>query len=370
MTRYVGLDVHSKQSVFVIQDGRGTRVAEGEIPTTPAGCRELRDAHHLPAETPVALETGNLAFFVARQLAALELRPVVIDAHEVRLKAHRPTQKCDRRDARALCDGIRTGMYHSIVHVPPHDIAVLRDTLWRRRHFVRVQAAEINAVKSLLRAAGQGHLCRYLRNERGWMTLLATLAPSALRNYVEQHHALWRCADEQRRALETSLGVQAIHFAGPLRQLQTIPGVGPIVAATAVAVYSDATRFPDAKHAASYIGVIPSMCQSGAHNPSGRITRRGSAELRGLLCEAAHHARRPTHPLNPYFAKLCARRGYRMAVLAVAHRLARIIYAMLRHRTDFDATKLGLECGHFEFTTVRAYRLRKLGRATRMLSRA
>jgi transposase len=369
MTRYVGLDVHSKQSVFVIQDAAGTCVAEGDVPTTPAGLRSLRDRHRLPAATPVALETGTVAFFVARQLAALGLRPVVVDAHEVRIKAHRPTQKSDRRDARALCDGLRGGIYQSIVHVPPHDIAVLRDTLWRRRHFVRVQAAEICAVKSLLRAAGQGQLSRYLRNERGWSTLLATLEAGALRSYIEHHHALWRCADEQRRALEASLNAQAVHFAGPLRQLQTIPGVGPIVAATALAVLSDVTRFPDAKHAASYVGVIPSMRQTGTHNPPGRLTRRGSAELRALLCEAAHQARRASHPLNPYFAQLCARRGYRMAVMAVAHRLARIIYAMLRRGSDFDVAKLGVEAGRFEHTTVRAYRLRKLTRATRMMSR-
>jgi hypothetical protein len=51
-----------------------------------------------------------------------------------------------------------------------------------------------------------------------------------------------------------------------------------------------------------------------------------------------------------------------MAVMAVAHRLARIIYAMLRHGTEFDVTKLGVEVGPFEHTTVRLYRLRKAAR--------
>jgi transposase len=297
-TYYVGLDVHSKESVFVIQSAKGKLVAQGAVPTTPQGLGQLRAEHHLPEGTPVALETGTVAFFVARQLAALGLKPVVVDAHEVRIKAHRPTQKCDRRDARELCEGLRRGIYRSIVHVPRHRVAVLRDTLWRRRHFVRVQTRETNAVKSLLRAAGQGHLSRYLRNERGWVSLLAALdAPSELRTYVELHHALWRCAGAQRRALERALAAQQPHFAPALEQLQTIPGVGPLVAATAVAVFSDVTRFPDAKHAASYVGVIPSMCQSGDRNPHGRLTRRGSAELRAMLCEAAHQARRSSHPL-------------------------------------------------------------------------
>jgi hypothetical protein len=75
-----------------------------------------------------------------------------------------------------------------------------------------------------------------------------------------------------------------------------------------------------------------------------------------MLCEAAHHARRLDHPLNPYFASLCARRGYKMAVIAVAHRLCRILYSMLRHETDFDLTRLAIEQGQFEHTSVRRFR--------------
>jgi transposase len=108
----------------------------------------------------VALETGTTAFFVARQLSAGGLAPIVVDAHEVRVKAHRPTQKSERRDARELCEGLRQGIYRVIVHVPSAQVASLRDTLSRRRHFVRVQAAEINAAKRLLRAAGLARASR------------------------------------------------------------------------------------------------------------------------------------------------------------------------------------------------------------------
>src|SRR5438105_15909425 len=97
MESYVGLDVHSKRSVFVIEAEDGRVVARGDIPTTPAGFRQLRQQHELAAETPVALETGTVAFYAARELARVGLRPVVIDAHEVRVKAHRPRQKSDRR---------------------------------------------------------------------------------------------------------------------------------------------------------------------------------------------------------------------------------------------------------------------------------
>jgi Transposase IS116/IS110/IS902 family len=69
-----------------------------------------------------------------------------------------------------------------------------------------------------------------------------------VRTYVEQHRALWRCAREQIVTLEAALAQHQAAFAAPLRHLQTIPGVGPIVATTAIAIFSDVGRFPDAKH--------------------------------------------------------------------------------------------------------------------------
>jgi transposase len=110
--------------------------------------------------------------FRSRELTALGLVPSVIDAHEVRLKAYRPRQKCDRRDAHELCEGLRRGIYRTRVHVPPLPVARLRETLSRRRHFVRLQTAEVNAVKRLLRGTGRGQLSRSLGTEVGWAKLL------------------------------------------------------------------------------------------------------------------------------------------------------------------------------------------------------
>ena len=79
---------------------------------------------------------------------------------------------------------------------------------------------------------------------------------------------------------------------GATRSNETVPGVGPIVALTAIAVFADGSRSEIAKHAASYSGLVPGIFQSGERDAYCRITKRGSAELRAMLCEAAHHARR------------------------------------------------------------------------------
>lgn len=357
MARYVGLDAHSKRCVYAIQDEQGKVLGEGSVPTALEGLMELRARHKLPVGTAVALESGTMAFFVARQLMRLGLDPRVIDAHEVRRKALRPNQKSDRRDALELCEGLRRNSYRTSVHVPPEPIERLRETLGRRRHFVRVKTMQVNAVKRLLRAAAMPMPVRSLGTDAAWTRLLmaVTIDPS-LSAFCQAHHAVWHCAHEQITRLEASLEEQALPLQGAFDRLQTVPGVGRIVALTALAVFSDVHRFPTAKHAASYAGLVASSYDSGERIQHGRITRRGSTELRSMLCEAAHHARSPNNPLHPYFSSLCARRGYKMAVVAVAHRLCRILYAMLRDGTHFDLSKLPIEQGVFEHTTVRRYR--------------
>jgi hypothetical protein len=68
---------------------------------------------------------------------------------------------------------------------------------------------------------------------------------------------------------------------------------------------------------------------------------------------------RPSHPLHPYFGRLCAQRGYQLAVIAVAHRLCRILFAMVRDGATFDLTKLAIEAGPFQRTIVQHYRLKR-----------
>src|SRR5436309_8392933 len=89
----------------------------------------------------------------------------------------------------------------------------------------------------------RGRLSRSLGSELGWAKVLAALAEHGdVRAYVEQHRALWRCARAQIAPLEAALAEQQVAFAEPLRRLQTIPGVGPIVATTALAIFSEPGR--------------------------------------------------------------------------------------------------------------------------------
>src|SRR5206468_2286137 len=137
--------------------------------------------------------------------------------------------------------GCVAGSTRAVVHVNAGaDRGAARDAVAAAGYFAAARVAEVNAVKRLLRAAGPGHLSKSLGTDAAWGKLPAALATEpTLRTYVTQHHALRRCAQEQMVALEEN----ARRPAGDDHQGRGAPpdraGVGPIVALTAVAVFSD-----------------------------------------------------------------------------------------------------------------------------------
>ena len=163
-----------------------------------------------------------------------------------------------------------------------------------------------------------------------------------LRHHLAMHADLWRVAQEKVILLEKQLREALKPFQETVRRLQTVPGVGIITAATYVAVLATPQRFPDSARVASYIGLAPSTYDTGDVQRHGHITKRGSGELRAMLCEAAQHAASKRHPLNPHWVRFCPNKGYKKTVIITAHRLARILFAMWRKGEDFDASKLNL----------------------------
>ena len=156
-TVYVGLDVHSKMTVYVVEDAEGKVTAEGSAPTHREGIHSMIEKHALEAGTRVCMESGAQAGIVCDALAERGLIPVVVDALEVRKKARRMGQKTDRRDAFEICDGLRRDIWDSIVFMPSPAIRRLRRILSRRRHFVRLGTQQINAARFLFRIEGLSH---------------------------------------------------------------------------------------------------------------------------------------------------------------------------------------------------------------------
>ncbi|MFO0283405.1 MAG: transposase [Acidobacteriota bacterium] len=104
---------------------------------------------------------------------------------------------------------------------------------------------------------------------------------------------------------------------------------------TLLAALGDTTRFPSAKHAASYLGLTPSTYQSGSKSYHGRITKQGSSHARFMMVEAAQTASRHPGPLGHFFHKLKKKKGRNPAIVALAHKLVVIAWHMLKNNEPY-----------------------------------
>jgi transposase len=125
------------------------------------------------------------------------------------------------------------------------------------------------------------------------------------------------------------------------RAISRIPGIGPVTASALVATVGDFKQFNSAAQFGSWIGLVPSQDSSGGKTRLGRITKRGDTYLRTLLVQAAKSAVMTAHkrsdPISQWVARLKERAGWQKAVVALANKHARIVWAMLARGRSFDA---------------------------------
>jgi transposase len=337
MERVAGLDLHAKETVFCVQEKTTGRVLDkGSFPTTRAGFECWVALKKFNRGTRIGLESGVQAFWVSRLLRELDMTPVTLKASEVRAKARRRGQKTDLRDAFEICDGLRLGTFVSSVYVPEAGIQRLRDLLSRRRHFVRILTRQSNAGRFILRARGLSNQGERLISLAAWNRLQKRTEKEPFRDLLEGHDALWRLATEQVVRLEKLLKEAAEPYQATLDLLRSVPGVGNIIAMTFLAAIADPRRFPDGRHLASYLGLVPSQYDSGQTERGGRITKEGPTECRSMLIEAAHLALRKS-PFSRIYTRFLIRRGCQKAVVALASRLARVLQAIWISGEPFDA---------------------------------
>ena len=126
-------------------------------------------------------------------------------------------------------------------------------------------------------------------------------------------------------------------------QLRSIPGVGIRTAEAVAAFVDDPQRFRNAKAVGRYFGLVPSQDQSGDKNRLGHITREGAPVVRQLVAEAAWQAQRRSPTVRAYFDRV--QRGdpqrKKIALVATAHYLVRVMWALLKRGTVWEETTPG-----------------------------
>jgi len=132
-------------------------------------------------------------------------------------------------------------------------------------------------------------------------------------------------------------------FSDYWRLLQTLPGVDKVAAAGIIAeIGADMHHFKTGKHLASWAGFCPGNNESAGKRYSGK-TRKGNQWLRTLLCEVAHAASRTRCQFKTYYQSLVIRRGKKRSIVAVAHKILRVIYCMLKQKIEYQDSSVDYE---------------------------
>jgi transposase len=360
--RVIGLDVHQAQitACAILEEADGeTRIEQRQFGAFKKDRRAL--AAWAAALNPDEVVMESTGIYWKSPYAALEgvgIRATVVNARHVKQV---PGRKTDVGDAQWLATLARAGLLRGSF-VPPAKLRELRVISRQRQKLVSLLAAEKNRMHKVLTDAGirLGVVVSDIHGQSARAMIkgiLDGLAPDEVLNLAsrrlkasreELHDALQGeltashvfVLDELLRHIE-ELEARIVRFDArllaelasehnALALLQTLPGVDAIGAAMLlVEIGSDMSVFGTPDRLASWVGMCPGNNESAGKRKSGRI-RKGNPYVRRLLCEFAHAASRTRSAFQSKFQSLIVRRGYKRAIVALAHKMLRTLFFMLK----------------------------------------
>ena len=303
----------------------------------------------LPTDCMVAMEASSSAHHWARKLIALGLDARIISAQLVSpYRSEGTTGKNDANDAAAICEAasrprMRFVAVKSIEQQSMLCVHRLREGLKQDR------TACINRIRGLLAEFGlvfaQG--ARELQQVLGDVledasNELGTLA----RLTLQRAQAQWRELDEHLAWCDERIAAHGRDNAA-VKQASALLGVGAVTASAAVATVGDFKQFKSGAQFGAWIGLTPRQHSSGGKNNLGGITKRGDTYLRTLLIQGAKSAVMTAHRrhdrISTWAAALRERSGWQKAVVALANKNARILWAVMTRGDAFDPDHLSIK---------------------------
>jgi transposase len=287
----------------------------------------------------VVVETCAEAFAVADQALELGHEVRVVPATLVRsLGVGARRTKNDARDSRILSE-VSCRIDLPSVHVPSAISRRRKSICGMREALVGARTSLVNTVRGWLRAAAKGPL-RSGAVETFVERVRHRIGEDDRPRYVERQ--LETIEMLTRQIVEADAELEALsHKDEECRRLMTVPGVGPVTALRFVAAVDEIGRFANAHQLESYLGLVPGESSSGDKIRRTSITKAGSPRLRSTLIQAAWGARRSggVHPMVVWAMEIEKRRGRRIAIVALARKMAGILYALLRDGSRYDASR-------------------------------
>ena len=334
MKHYAGLDVSLEETAVCIVEGSGAVVAEFSTASDPAALAARLEPWR-SSLARVGLEAGGLSAWLHEGLSAAELPAVCIETRQMKAYAKASPVKTDRRDARLIAQAMRTGFFKA-VYVKSGAAQALRMALTNREVVLRQARQLQHKIRGDLRtfgiklgALGSGGFAARVKQKLADHPELWALVEPLLRLRAEQLQQV-RAYDRQLRRLAQADEV--------CRRLMTVPGVGALTALAYRAGIDRLERFSRSAAVPAVLGLTPRIDHSGERERYGAITKAGDKLLRSLLYEAANALLtrvRSWCPLKRWGLQVAKRRGMNRARVAVARRLAILLFAIWRDGSTF-----------------------------------
>lgn len=322
--RCIGLDIHRDFCAVAIAEEGRVRSA-GRIGADPAALAAFGGS--LRPDDVVTLEAIGNALAMARILEP-HARVVLANPKAVRgLTAGRA--KTDKIDARAVAS-LLAGGFLPAVWTADEPTAALRRQVTRRAGLVRERTRAKNQIHAALvrnLTPRQPMSDLFGRGGLTWLAAQELPVDASLRQIA--------FLDTEIGKLDRALAV-AVLASTDMQRLFTLPGVNAVTAATLVAAIGDVAHFPTPRQLVSYLGLNPTVRQSGNEKARhGRISKQGAPLARHVLVEAAWHAARTPGPLRAFWQRVAARRGGNIATVAVARKLTVIAWHLLSDDEEY-----------------------------------
>lgn len=336
----IGIDVAKSQSQVTILCETGELI-ERRIPTRAAQFTALLSER---PRARILIEACTESEWVARCLERLGHEVIVADPNYAPMYGMRQRHiKTDRRDALALAEACRLGAYRP-VHRVSDTQHLVRAQLTTREALVRTRSRCICVARALLRQ--DGFRVRSGNADTFGRRVTALDVPGPLMQVLSPLLSTLDALNDQIDAADRQLE-DLTHPDPRVRLLCTLPGIGPITAAAFVAALDTAGRFQGPHQVRAYLGLVPREYSSGERRQRSGLTKSGNGRGRWLLVEAAWRIlrlrRAETRALWTWAERIAARRGRKTAAVALARRLAGILYAMLRDRRPFEPRRFATE---------------------------
>jgi transposase len=335
MKLYCGVDLHSNNHYLALIDEKDRRVLEKRLPndlsTTLKTLRPYRKNI-----TAVAVEsTFNWYWLVDGLMDAVYSVKLVNTAKARQYDGLKYTD--DRHDAFWLAHQMRLGILPT-GYIYPREQRSVRDLLRVRRRLVWQRTTHVLSTQSTIRRHTAIKLPRAVvvgEKKAPWPALPN---PSDQLG-VDAHRAAIATLNKQIKLIEHTV-LEALQPKAEYQALLTVTGIGPVIAWTIVLESGELARFKNVGQFASYARCVDTKRTSNEKKKGEGNVKNGNAYLAWAFFEAAHFATQYLPAARRFYEKKATQRNPIVAMKALAHKLARACYYIMRDRVPFDPARL------------------------------